>query len=372
MKINSKNVIKILEQFAPQKYAQEWDNVGFQIGNSDSQIDKIMTALEVTDEVIQEAIDESVDLIIVHHPLIFKSIKSVINSDPVGSMILKLIQNRINLIVAHTNLDSSEKGMNYFLANRLNIERLSNLTDGYINKYYKIAFYIPTDYREKVIHMIEQVNTGVYGNYQGCTYSVEGKGTFRPVDGAIPAIGIVGELETVEEIKIEIMVEESKKDLIIKKILSIHPYEEPAYDVIYLENQMNNPNMGLVGYLNKTQKLEDFADELKILLKADAMRVVKSNDKMISKVALCTGASSDFIEIAYQTGADVFITGDLKYHEAQFAKALGLNLIDAGHYETEQYYIQELTEILKIELEKKSYDVILFQSKLDINPFKYI
>ena len=372
VKINSRKVIKVLETFAPQKYAQSWDNVGFQIGSIDSKIDKVMVALEVTPEVIDEAIDESVDLLIVHHPLIFKPIKSVVNCDPIGNMILDLVNNRINLIVAHTNLDSSDIGLNHYLAKKINLERVYNLSDGYVKKYYKIAFYIPDEYRNKMINILEELGAGALGNYRGCTYTVEGKGTFKPLEGANPFIGSVDTLEEVDEVKIEAVVEESILNKVIEKIIKNHPYETPAYDVIALENQFDNPNMGLVGYLDSSVTLKDFTMNLKETLSSKSIRVVKANDRKINKVALCTGASSDFIDNASEVGADVYITGDLKYHEAQYAKLKGINIIDAGHFETEQFFVDEFLNILRREFEKQSYDVVIIKSQVNINPFMYL
>ena len=372
VKINSRKVIKVLETFAPERHAQSWDNVGFQIGNIDSKIDKVMIALEVTPEVIDEAIDQSVDLLIVHHPLVFKPIKSVVNCDPIGNMILNLVSNRINLIVAHTNLDASDIGLNHYLAKKINLNRVCNLDDAYVNKYYKVAFYIPVEYRNKMINILDQLGAGALGKYEGCTYTVEGKGTFKPLEGANPFIGSVDTLEEIDEVKIETVVEEGILDKVIEKIIKNHPYEMPAYDVIALENQFDNPNMGLVGYLDSSVTLENFTMNLKETLGSESIRIVKANDRKINKVALCTGASSDLIENASKAGVDVYITGDLKYHEAQYAKLKGLNIIDAGHFETEQIFVDEFVKILKREFEKQSYDVVIIKSEININPFTHL
>ena len=372
MRINSEKVIKILEQFAPVKYAQEWDNVGFQIGNLRRQIDKIMVALEVTDEVIDEAINQSVDLIIVHHPLIFKPLGKITDQDPIAKMAMKMIENHINLIVAHTNLDSSPIGTNAFLARQIGLQRTGNLTDAYHETLYKFSIFVPLEYRDKMVEVLEKAGAGQYKNYSGCTFAQVGEGTFRPLKGSEPFIGEEGELEKVEEVKIEAIVEKGQLNLVIEKALKAHPYEVPAYDVIQLENELEPANMGIIGYLSQPVELKEFAGNVKSLLECETLRMVSSGKKKVHKIALCTGAGSDLLDIASSKNADVFITGDLKYHEAQHAKDLGLNVIDAGHYETEKFYISEFYRILKERFEAADYDVRLILSEVDINPFLYV
>jgi dinuclear metal center YbgI/SA1388 family protein len=372
MRINSDKVIKILEQFAPEKHAQSWDNVGFQIGNARRQIDKIMVALEVTDEVINEAIDQSVDLIIVHHPLLFRPLSKIVDKDPIGQMIMKLIENRINLIVAHTNLDSSHLGTNAYLADQLNLERISNLIDAYNESLYKFVIFVPADEKDKMIGVLEKAGAGQLKNYGGCTFSQTGEGTFRPLEGSNPYIGEQEQLERVEEVRIETIVEKNKLAIVLEKALKAHPYEVPAYDIIALENEIDPPNLGLVGYLSKAIPLEIFAAELKTLLGCQAIKMVASGKEKVFKVALCTGAGADLLNVAARKNADVYITGDLKYHEAQHAKSIGLNVIDAGHFETEQFYISEFYRILKERFEIADYDVRLIQSNAKINPFVHV
>lgn len=372
MKINSSNVIKILEGFSPEIYAQDWDNVGFQIGNINRKIDKIMVVLEVTPQIVEEAIDESVDLIISHHPLIFKPLNRIVASEPVGQMILQMIQNNINLIVSHTNLDASPIGLNAYLAKNIGLKRITNLSDAYTVKYVKFVIYVPRDCQEKMVEVLEEAGAGAIGNYSGCTFNTSGTGTFRPLKDSNPSIGEIGAFEKVDEVRIETIVEEKNLKELIRKAVKVHPYETPAYDIIPLMNEFENPAMGLIGYLNESMTLKSFAFELKDILNSQSMRIIEAGNRKISKVALCTGASSEFISVASKSGADVFITGDIKYHEAQYAKQLGLHVIDAGHYDTEQFYIEEFERILRQRFEAADYEVAIIRSKIDINPFQTI
>jgi len=372
MRINSRKVIKTLESFAPERYAQDWDNVGFQIGDINSKIEKIMVTLDITKEVLIEAVENNVDLIITHHPLIFNPIKKIVSHNPVSNLIMDLITNKINVIVAHTNLDSSNIGVNMYLSKLLNLNRVTNLSDAYYKKYFKFIVFVPKDFSGKVLTELENANAGIIGNYSGCTFNTEGYGTFRPLENSNPYVGQKNELHKESEIKIETIVEEKNLENVINKIMKIHPYETPAYDIIPLENSIDNPNMGLVGYLENAMDIVEFSKTLKDVLKASNIKLVKANERKIHKIALCTGASSEFIDTANSKDCDLFITGDLKYHEAQHAKQIGLNVIDAGHYETENIYIEEFARILREKFEEENYDVIVVQSKVNINPFKNI
>ncbi|OPL08248.1 MAG: hypothetical protein AVO33_01180 [delta proteobacterium ML8_F1] len=369
MKINTQKVIKILEGIAPENSAQSWDNVGFMVGSKNSMIDKIMIALEVTPEVIQEAVEEGIDLIITHHPLIFSPLKSITDDDPVGKMVMDLIRHRMNLLVAHTNLDSSPQGLNVFLGKELGLKRLTNLSDGYHKKYFKLAVNIPESHREVLVSVFREIGAGNYGNYSGCTFTTAGKGTFEPLTGASPAIGEIGRVQEVEEVRVEAIIEEDRVAAGIEKVLKIHPYEVPAYDLIPLANEFDNPNMGVLGYLETPESLDSFARRAAQTLGSRNLRVVKGHERMISKVAILTGAGSDGIAVARARGADVFLTGDIKYHEAQSARLMGMNLIDGGHYETEVFFLKELHRLLTREFEAQHYEAALRVSKVDINPF---
>lgn len=372
MRVNSEKVMKILESFAPVRQAQEWDPVGFQIGQSSRPIDKAMVALEVTDAVIDEAIEESVDLLITHHPLLFRPLARLDGEDPISRMAIRLIENRINLIAAHTNLDASPQGTNAYLAEQLGLTRLSNLTDAFQEPLVKLVVFAPVENCEPLVEAMEKAGTGRFGNYAGCTFSTEGQGTFRPLEGAAPRIGQIGELERVREVRIETLVEKHRLPSVLEKVLRIHPYEMPAYDVLPVENMLEKPNMGLVGYLPEPMAFEVFAEEVKRVLGIPLLRVSRAHGRKVNKVALCTGDGTEFIKEAARMGADVYLTGDLKYHQAQEARAIGLSLIDAGHYETEQFYMPRFETLLREKFEQADYDVRVIRSKVVINPFEVV
>jgi len=371
MFVNSKKIAKIIEGIAPIQTAESWDNVGFQIGNKHLEIDRVMVALEVTQSVVAEAINKNIDLIVTHHPLIFSKLKKLTSDDPVQSMVMELIKNNINLYVAHTNLDASKKGTNYYLSNLLGLKRIEALDEKKLDAYYKLGVFVPEDSAEKLREVLFNYGAGVLGNYDHASFNTKGIGTFRPLEGSNPSIGEKNQESQVNEVKIEVVIKGNDLDTVVEKMLNAHPYETVAYDVIKLENLEDNYSIGLTGYLDQGMTLDDLAEDVKEKFGIDQLKVVRSHDKTIRKVALCSGAGSDYITLASRMGCKCLITGDIKYHEAQLAKQLDLNLIDAGHFETENIYTTYLKEFLSNRCKEKGYDIKIIESESIENPFEY-
>jgi dinuclear metal center YbgI/SA1388 family protein len=372
MFVNSRKIINIIEEFAPQKLAEQWDNVGFQIGNKNIEVDKVMVALEVDDDVLQEAIAENVDLIITHHPLIFSKINRLTTDDPIQQLVIKMIKNNINLYVARTNIDASKEGTNNYLAKLLNLERTQLLDETHRKQYYKLVTYCPPEHSQRILDELFKHEVGKIGNYENASYKSFGQGTFKPLEGSNPYKGEKNQLEVVKEERIEVLVHEDNLSKAVNAIINYHPYEEPAYDIVPIKNEFETYGIGLIGYLEKTTSFETFIGTVKDILNIKNLKVVGELNKKIKKVALCTGAGSDYINLAKNHGCDCLITGDIKYHEAKNAQAINLNVIDAGHFETENIYTNYLYEKLKDVTQAKGYDVKIIQSKAIKNPFQYI
>lgn len=372
MFVNSRKIINIIEEFAPQKLAEQWDNVGFQIGNKNIEVDKVMVALEVDEDVINEAISENVDLIITHHPLIFSKINQLTTDDPIQKLVIKMIKNNINLYVAHTNIDASKEGTNNYLANKLNLQRTTLLDKTYNKKYYKLVTYCPPEHSKNILDELFKHEVGKIGNYENASYKSYGQGTFKPLEGSNPYKGEQNTLEVVKEERIEVLVNEDNLSKAINALIKTHPYEEPAYDIVPIENKFEEFGIGLIGYLNQTIAFEAFVDELRDVLNIKNLKVVGDLDKKIKKVAICSGAGSDYINLAKDHGCDCLITGDIKYHEAKNAQAINLNVIDAGHFETENIYTTYLHKRLTNAVQAKGYDVKIIKSRSIKNPFHYI
>jgi len=370
VRINSRKIISKLEKNFPIHLAESWDNVGFQIGNQDRVIDKILCCLEVTDEVIDEAIEKCADLIIAHHPLIFKGVKTLSEDNAKSKLITRLIKSDINLYVMHTNFDQVSGGVNDILSTDMELERVEALKVIYSEPLIKLQVYVPQESCKGVEEAIYAQGAGHIGRYSGCGYKASGKGTFTPLEGSNPTLGQIGISEEVDEVKLETIV--MKKDLnrVLKAMIAAHPYEEVAYDLIALMNQGPSESLGRVGFLPKVMTAEEFAHYLKVKLKLDSVKVCSSSNKKISKVALVSGAGMDFVYDAIKHKADAFVTGDIKYHEAQEAKHSKIAMFDIGHFESEVIFSKGIAQILESIKEEQNYDVMIDVSEKEAPIFK--
>ncbi|MCT4621872.1 MAG: Nif3-like dinuclear metal center hexameric protein [Marinisporobacter sp.] len=367
-----KNVLKLVEDIAPSYLAENWDNVGLQIGNEHKEIHRILVALEVTDSIIDEAISKKVDMIICHHPLIFKPLKKIRTNNPIENMVYRLIKNDIALFCAHTNLDIAYGGTNDVLAETLNIMHTKPLREMGKEKYFKLVVYVPKTHVENVRDAICSAGAGHIGNYSYCTFQTEGTGTFKPLEGADPFIGREGEIEKAIECRLESIVSKEKLNSVMKNMLEAHPYEEVAYDLFTLNNDIHSYGLGRVGNLIEPLKLSVFCQEIKSKLSMKHIRIVGNPEKSVQRIGLCTGSGAEFIYDAYKLGCDCYITGDVKYHDAQYAASLGIAVIDAGHFETEQLVCKPLFENMKELIAKNHYDMEVLLASNNINPFKMV
>jgi dinuclear metal center YbgI/SA1388 family protein len=364
-----KTIVETMEGIAPLYLAETWDNVGLQIGNPSKIIHRIMICLEVTHAILDEAIAKNIDLIIAHHPLIFKPIKAVRTDDAIGKMIHRLIQRDIALYCAHTNLDIASGGINDLLTQIFNIKETKPLIGTEEEKYFKLYVYVPLSHMEEVREALCSMDAGHIGNYSHCTFQIEGIGTFKPLAGTTPFIGEQGKMEKVQEYKLETIVSRENLPRVIKKMIEVHPYEEVAYDIIPLCNEIHHHGLGRVGSREQSILLSSFCEEVKQKLGLKYVKLIGDKNKMIQKIGLCSGSGAEFIYEAYRAGCDCYITGDIKYHDAQYALQLGIPVIDAGHFETENIMCKGLEKILKQLFLKKNYDVEIMLPSTNINPF---
>ena len=335
-----------MDSFAPRYLAEDWDNVGLLIGSPSQKINKVLTCLDVTEEIIDRAIVEHFDIIISHHPFLFRAFKRINTDRPLGRMIQKLLANNIAVFSAHTNLDTTFGGVNDVLANRLGLSELKPLTIGYREEILKLGVNVPCDYADKVREAIAKAGAGFIGNYKACSFQYSGEGRFTPLEGANPFIGSQEQNEVVAEVRIETVLSAKIKNRVVKAMLKAHPYEMPAYDILPTQNCYYENGIGRIGILESEMSVEDFAKKIKQNLPGDTFRLVKATDKKVKKVALCSGAGVEFLDKASMQGADIYVTGDVKYHEAQHALELGINLIDAGHFGTEMPVVQTIADYL--------------------------
>lgn len=368
---NGHEVIQLFEEFSPKKYAVEGDKIGLQIGTLNKPVQRLMIALDVTDKVIVEAINKNVDLIIAHHPPIFRPLKHIQTDSPYGQIIEKAIKHDIAIYAAHTNLDVAEGGVNDLLANALQLENQEVLSTTYTDPLKKLVVYVPLAQADQVRIAIGSAGAGHIGNYSHCTYNSKGIGTFLPQEGANPVIGQVGILEEVEEVKIETIFPASKQKEVIKAMLKAHPYEEVAFDVYPLENKGKEYGLGRIGLLHKEMTLEEFASFVKEQLGVAGLRVVGEPDQKIKKVAVLGGDGNKYVSTAKFRGADVFVTGDVYYHVAHDAMMMGLSIVDPGHH-IEQIMKKGVSEFLSQKSAARKWEIQIFPSELNTDPFKFM
>lgn len=343
------DIIKKFEELIPTYLAEKWDNVGLQVGTLQRSCNGILTCLDVTADVIDYAIAQNLNLIVSHHPLIFNGIKKLDTKNYLGSIIEKAIKNDITIYSAHTNLDIANNGLNDFVAEKLGLLNIKGLvkTD-YIEQNYKLVVFVPEEYAENVRQAIAAAGAGWIGNYSDCTFEMTGNGYFKPLEGANPFIGKISEVECVKEKRLETIVPANKLNKVLKAMSESHPYEEIAYDIYPLTKPHTNYYLGRVGELKEALDFNEFHKKLKNVFEASTtIRLAGKKKDKIRKIAICTGAGASFIDNAVKCEADAYITGDVKYHEAQKAKEKELLLIDAGHFGTEKFAIKILADIFK-------------------------
>jgi len=356
-------VASIMEKIAPKRLAESWDNVGLIIGDSSSNIEKIMVCLDLPSWVVDEAIDAKVDMIITHHPVIFNAIKKINSDTALGKKIMKLIKNNISVYASHTNLDLARGGLNDIFARQLGFEKTNIMKTMIEEKLYKIITYVPEGYEDKVLEQMCKAGAGFIGNYSNCSFRVKGVGAFKPEEGTNPFIGEEGKLEKVNEYRVETVVPEEFLNNVIKSMLKAHPYEEVAYDIFELKNEGKSIGYGRIGLLENKVTLASYAAFVKKTLGLDKVTYSGPPEAEIKTVALLNGSGNSFISAARFAGADVLVTGDLQYHQIIDALEDGIYVIDAGHFGTEKIMIKAVSDYLRTTLESLGYTVEIVESK---------
>lgn len=339
-----KDLCVSLETLAPLNLQENYDNSGLLIGDKNKNIKKAIITLDVTEEVLEEAVEAKADVIIAHHPLIFKALKKITGTNMVERIVQKAIKNDIAIYAIHTNLDNVIEGVNSAFARQLNLNKIEIL-QAKPHTLKKLAVYIPKAHASLLQNKLFEAGAGEIGNYDSCSFKMDGKGSFRALAGSSPFVGKQNELHIEAETKIELVFPAYLQHKIIKTLKDNHPYEEVAFDIYSLENEWDKIGAGMLGYLAKPMDEIDFLKFLKKQCKTECVRHSPMLNKKIHKVALCGGSGSFLISSAKSAGADVFISGDIKYHD--FFEADNQILIaDIGHYESEQFTKQLLVDYL--------------------------
>ncbi len=360
-----KDLMAAIEQAASFSLQEEYDNSGIQIGHPDNSIHKALICLDVTLEVIGEAERESCDVIVTHHPLIFKGIKQLTGSSEVERVIMEAIRKNLNIVSVHTNLDNVQSGVNHALASRLGLQK-QHVLDTVRGLLKKLVTFCPTDHSEKVRMALFEAGAGQIGDYDCCSYNLDGYGTFRAGDQASPFVGNKNRLHTEPEVRIETIFPEFLEKNMLAALMASHPYEEVAYDIYPLDNRYNLVGAGMVGILPEPLDEKSFLSLIKEALGTTVLRHSACRERDISKVALCGGAGAFLAAKAFAQGADAFVTAEIK-HNQFLDHGKQMLLVDAGHYETEQFTKELLASIIQ----KKLTNFAVLISQVNTNPVCY-
>jgi dinuclear metal center YbgI/SA1388 family protein len=360
-----KDITSYLDSAVPLAFQEGYDNSGLQVGSPETEVNSAIISLDVTEEVIDEAISGNCNLLISHHPLLFNGIKSLTGKSFTERVVYKAVKNDIAIYSAHTNLDVFSEGVSRKMAEKLGLEELSVLSP-LQNKLLKLVTYVPESHFQLVRNALFDAGAGVIGNYDKCGFSVPGEGSFRGNDTTNPFVGEKGKIHHEKEIRFETILFSHLKNKVIKTLLTAHPYEEVAYDLYALENSNSNIGLGCIGNLPVAVSEDNFLKLISTVFDARGIRYSKLLGKPLRSVALCGGAGASLLNNAISSGADVFITADIRYHDF-FRTENKILLIDAGHFETEKFS----REILKDLIIKKFPKFAVRFSETNTNPINY-
>lgn len=363
-------IIQWIEQLAPKHLAYDGDPIGLQLGSYQKEVKKILITLDVLEPVVDEAIEQGVDMIVAHHPLIFRPIQKIDTNTSYGRMIQKLLTYDITVYAAHTNLDIAQGGVNDLMAEALKLEDVEVLVPTTAIPQKKLVVYVPRSHEEQVRKAIGEAGAGFIGAYSHCSFSTTGEGRFLPTEKTNPYIGQPGTLEVVEEVRIETIVPETIEKEVIRKMKKAHPYEEVAYDLYLLETKGDTLGLGRIGTLKKEMTLSDFAQFVKQAFDVEGVRIVGDLDAIVKKVAVVGGDGNKYVTKAKMRGADVYVTGDLYYHVAHDAKYMGLHCVDPGH-NVEKVMKKGMAHYLQKEIQKVKSKTEVIQSKVNTDPFYF-
>ena len=350
-----RDLVSYMETLAPDNYAEEWDNVGLQVGKLDSEVKKVFLALTPSEKVLRNAQEKQVDMIVTHHPLFFKGFKHLRDDVPLGKVVYTLIEQKIALYSAHTNLDVAPDGVNDILGEYLGVEDMAVLKETYREKMYKMVVFVPNTHLTKVKEALFDEGAGNLGNYSECSWQVSGEMTYKANTFAKPFLGKRNERYHADENRLEVLVRGSLLSKVIETLNLVHPYEHIAYDIFEQAHLGISYGLGRIGRLKQPMNFKDYVQILADRFGLEKIKVVGEN-KRIETIAFCGGSGAEFIRLAKSQGADCYLTGDLKYHDGQLAEELGLNLIDLTHFASEKIVMDGL----KRKLEEKFLDIDVY------------
>ena len=376
--ISQRDFISFVEERIPLAYSEDWDNCGLQLGDSNWPLKGILLCLDVTEEVVSTAREKGANFIFAHHPLLFTPLSNIRVDQYPAAVVRAALVEEISIYSAHTNLDVVPGGVNDVLSGLLGLRNCKVLSRTGEIAAYKLAVFVPADSREEVADAMFAAGAGKIDHYSSCSFSIPGTGTFCPASEAVPYYGSVGEFNEVDEFKLEVRVEETQLGSVINALMDVHPYETPAFDIYPLKNGGLSLGLGRVGELPDGLNLAAVVDLIKEKLSLSQVRVVGAgarvdgeNTTPVKRLALCGGSGFSLYRDAVDAGADLFLTGDLKYHDARLVEMTGLPVVDAGHFATEVPILKTLKDEFCLYLHHhngKQVEVHIYEQETD--PFQ--
>ena len=357
-----KELVSELERFAPPSLQESYDNAGLNVGFPDAEINGVLICIDIIPDVVDEAIAKHCNMIVSHHPLIFPNIKRITGSNNVEKSIIKALQNNISIYCGHTNFDKAPNGVSMKMCEKLGLKNCTAL-DAEGDMLRKIAVYVPQQHAETVRNAMFLAGAGTIGNYDECSFNLNGTGTFRANENCNPFVGEIGERHHEEEVKVEVICPSYLQSKVVSAMLKVHPYEEPAYDIYKLENRWNSVGLGAVGELENEISEEELLETVKQKFNVGNIRYSAPTGRKVRRIAVCGGSGASFIRTAISCKADAYITADIKYHDWFIAEGKIL-LLDIGHYESEQYTKEIFYDIVT----KKSDGFASYLSEINTNP----
>ena len=340
-----KDILNCITEIAPLQWQESYDNAGLQVGDLNAEAHKALICLDINDEIVDEAITKNCDVIVSHHPLIFKGLKHLTPQSYIERAVMKAIKHDIAMISMHTNLDNSYLGVSRMLAERLGLKKL-HILQPMQDFLRKLVVFVPFSAVEKVRQAMFEAGAGCIGNYDSCSFNTQGQGSFRAGETAHPSVGEVGKLHFEDEVRIETVVPKHALNQVIAAMLKVHPYEEVAYDVFPMEIEYAHAGVGMVGEFENPMEEADFLSLVANQIDSTCLRHSALIGRKIKKVALCGGSGSPFMGDALRNHVDAYLTADIKYHDFFVPEGRFL-LVDGGHFETEQFTKELLCELIR-------------------------
>lgn len=359
------DITRHLEALAPLAYQADYDNAGLIVGNPTTQVSGVLVSLDCTEAVIEEAHAKGCNLVVAHHPIVFKGLKKLNGSNYVERTVIRAIQLGVGIYASHTNLDSVPNGVNWKISQKLGLQNVTVLSPQK-NSLSHLVVFVPESHKNSVAEAMFSAGAGKIGQYDSCSFSASGTGTFRPLEGAKPYLGTLGQNEIVPEERLEVLLPSHLENRIIAAMKGVHPYETPAFYLTKLANSHPDVGSGAVGYLSAPMQAEEWLAHLKKSFSLKVVRHTQPTGRSIQKIAVCGGSGSFLLKDAVSVKADVFVTADYKYHEF-FDADNALMICDIGHYESEIH----TKELLSACLQEKFTTFATILSETPTNPVHY-